>query len=244
MAIDFTWVKNAAMRETVWQEYRRIRDAMQEDVVENVRAEFFAKYDMPRTARRLGIDVSVDESSGKSRIDLDNEQQLDILFDYAQMFDDASGHPLRVDFVSRYRDSSDESLRTLAEFCADYHYAWLRPLQVKLGFGVRCENILTHTECFVVDRGFSQTFEMRRNLGMFTGLHPFADPKLCCVMTGGAGLPVPLKDIESVLEKLLKALKIKKRPPLELSEEELARFVAASINQAFRAGSSEIIRYE
>lgn len=64
------------------------------------------------------------------------------------------------------------------------------------------------------------------------------------IQENGACLPVPLKDIESVLEKLLKALKIKKRPPLELSEGELARFVAASINQAFRAGSSEVIRYQ
>ena len=27
-------------------------------------------------------------------------------------------------------------------------FSWLRPLQVKAGFGVRCENLLTQTECF------------------------------------------------------------------------------------------------
>lgn len=244
MKIDFTWVKNAATRETVWKDYRRIRDAMQAKSLIKARADYLAKYDMPRAARRLGIDVSIDKASGKPSIDLDNEQQLDVLFDYAMMFEAESGRPMCVDFAARYRDSPDESLRAMAEFCADYHYAWLRPLQVKAGFGARCENLLTQTECFVVDRGFSMTFGQHRNLGMFTGLHPFGDPKLGCVMTGGAGLPVSLHGIESALENLLIALKIEKRPPLELTEAELSRFVAASINQAFRAGSSEQIRYE
>lgn len=243
MEIDFTWVKDAVSREAVLKEYRRIRDAMQAESLVDVRADLLAKYDMPRAARRLGIDVSTDEASGKPRIDLDNERQLDILFDYAMMFEAEGNRPMRVDFAAMYKDSADESLRTMAEFCADYHYAWLRPLQVKAGLGVRCENMLTRKECFVVDRGFSLTFGQHRTLGLFTGLHPFGDSKFGCVMTGGAGLPVPLLGLEKALEKLLVALKIEKRPPLELSEAELSRFVAASINQAFRAGASEAIRY-
>ena len=63
-------------------------------------------------------------------------------------------------------------------------------------------------------------------------------------MTGGAGLPVSLNGIETALEKLLAALKIDKRPPLDLDEKEMSRFAAASINQAFRVGATAHIRFE
>lgn len=201
-------------------------------------------YDITLAARKIGIDVVDDKKTGKPCIMFDDDEQMSVLADFAMMFDAEKNRPLRLGFAKRYADSDDAALRTMAGLYANYTYAWLRPLRSKMNFGVHCEDILTGTEVFLVDRGFSQTLLRLDGMGLVTGLHPFADPSLGCVMTGGAGLPVALHGIETTLEELLAALGIDKRPPLDLDEKELSRFVAASINQALRAGATEHILYE
>lgn len=244
MTEKFDWVKNAETRDSVMAEYQRIRNAMQSDSVDKARSKLLKGYDIVHAARTIGIDVVDDKKTGKPCIMFDDEEQMSVLFDFAVMFDAGKNRPLRLEFAERYANSDDDALRTMAGFYANYTYAWLRPLRAKANFGVHCEDVLSGNEVFLVDRGFSQTLRQIPGMGLFTGLHPFADPSLGCVMTGGAGLPVSLNGIEMVLEKLLSALRIDKQPPLSLDEKELSRFVAASINQAFRAGATEHIRYE
>lgn len=244
MTGKFDWVKNAEIRNSVMAEYQRIRNAMQSDRMDKARSKLLKGYDIVHAARTIGIDVVDDKKTGKPCIMFDDEEQMSVLFDFAAMFDAEKNRPLRFQFAEQYANSDDAALRTMAGFYANYTYAWLRPLRSKANFGVHCEDILTGNEVFLVDRGFSQTLRQLDGMGLFTGLHPFADPSLGCVMTGGAGLPVSLNGIEMALEKLLPALRIDKRPPLSLDEKELSRFVAASINQAFRAGATELIRYE
>lgn len=244
MTEKFDWVKNAETRNSVMAEYQRIRNAMQSDSMDKARSKLLKGYDIVHAARTIGIDVVDDKKTGKPCIMFDDEEQMSVLFDFAVMFDAGKNRPLRLEFAERHANSDDDALRTMAGFYANYTYAWLRPLRSKANFGVHCEDVLSGKEVFLVDRGFSQTLRQIPGMGLFTGLHPFADPSLGCVMTGGAGLPVSLNGIEMALEKLLSALRIDKQPPLSLDEKELSRFVAASINQAFRAGATEHIRYE
>ena len=244
MQDDFSWVKDKSIRDKVTEQYRHIRAIMQSDAVNDARFEIFKKFDMPSVANMLGIDVGRDEKTGLPSIDLDNRQQLEILLDYAMMFDVSEGRPIRYKFIATYKESDKESLREMCKYLSNYQYAWLRPLKVKTGFGLCCEDLLTRRRMFLVDKGFSQTLAQIRNMVLFTGVHPFGDPELGCVMTGGAGMPVVDNDLETALEKILIALKIEKRPPLDLDERELARFVAASVNQAIRAGGSDFVRYE
>ena len=244
MTGKFDWVKNAEMRYSVMAEYQRIRNAMQSGSMDKARAKLLKGYDMGHAARTIGIDVVDDKKTGKPCIMFDDEEQMSVLFDFAVMFDAEKNRPLRLEFAEQYANSDDAALRTMAVLYANYTYAWLRPLRSKANFGVHCEDILTGNEVFLVDRGFSQTLRAHGGMGLFTGLHPFADPSLGCVMTGGAGLPVSLNGIELALEKLLSALRIDKRPPLSLDEKELSRFVATSVNQALRAGATEFVRYE
>lgn len=244
MTEKFDWVKNAETRNSVMAEYQRIRNAMQSDSMDKARSKLLKGYDIVHAARTIGIDVVDDKKTGKPCIMFDDEEQMSVLFDFAVMFDAGKNRPLRLEFAERHANSDDDALRTMAGFYANYTYAWLRPLRSKANFGVHCEDVLSGNEVFLVDRGFSQTLRQIPGMGLFTGLHPFADPSLGCVMTGGAGLPVSLNGIEMALEKLLSALRIDKQPPLSLDEKELSRFVAASINQAFRAGATEHIRYE
>ena len=241
---NFNWVKDASIRKTVMAEYQRMRSAMRSEAVELVRSKILDGYDLVRAARTIGIDVVDDEKTGKPCMVFDDEEQMEVLLDFAVMFDAENGGPLRHELAKRYAQSDDENLRLMASYFAHYTYAWLRPLRSKANFGIHCEDILTGREVFLVERGLSRTLARIDGRGLFTGLHPFADPRLGCVMTGGAGLPVSLKGIETALEELLAALKIKKRPPLCLDEKEMSRFVAASIDQAFRIGASKFTIYE
>ena len=244
MAENFEWVKSTSVREHVFAEYRRIRDLMLAERVEKARSDLFADFDMPRAARAIGIDVSFDEKAGRPSIDLDNDQQLDILLDYAMMFDSKDARPLRYEFIRRHERSEDEGLRAISKLYSDYSYAWLRPLRTKANFGVHCEDLLSGREVFLVDRGLSQTLTKESSHGLATGIHPFGDPALGCVMTGGAGLPFSLENAMAMLEEMLIDLKIEKRPPMSLDEKETARFVAKFLHGAMRSGISDYVRYE
>lgn len=243
MSGKFDWIQEKSICDTVLSEYDHIRDAMSADNVNSARLPLLTKYDMPRAARMLGIDVVKDKKTGKPRIEFDNDQQIAVLFDFAMMFEAEKGRALRYAFVEKYAQSADEALRTNVNFLSDYTYAWLRPLDLKTDFGFLCEDLLTKREVFLVDRSFSQRIEHFKGVGLFTGIHHFGDPNLGCVMTGGAALPVSMDGIERALEELLAALHIDKHPPLEFDEKEMSCFVAASINQALRSGASEFIRY-
>ena len=244
MADRFDWVKDASVRERVFAEYRRIRNLMLAERVEKARADLFAKFDMPRAARAIGIDVSFDEKARKPSIDLDNDQQLDILLDYAMMFYCEDVPPLRYEFIRKHGQSENEGLRVISQLYSDYSYAWLRPLRTKAKFGVHCEDLLSGREVFLVDRGLSQTLTKESSRGLATGIHSFGDPALGCVMTGGAGLPFSLENSMTVLEEMLIDLKIEKRPPMSLDEKETGRFVARFLHGAMRSGISEFVRYE
>ena len=244
MADKFGWVKDSSMREKVFEEYQRIREATKSKYVSEARAEMFLKIDLPRAARLIGIDVSTDKKTGKPVIEFDNNQQVDILFDYVMMFDVAEGRPLRYEFISRFRQAAEESLRITAEIYSDYKYAWLMPIRSKSNFGAHCRDLLSGREFFLLDRGMSNAFTKDSSVGLATGIHLFGDPSLGCVMTGGAAIPLPLDGIEAMLKELLSGLKIDKLPPMSLDEGEEARFVAAVVKVAIQSGLSKIIRYE
>ena len=212
--------------------------------VEKARADLFADFDMTRVARAIGIEVSFDKKARKQCILFDNEQQADILFDYAMMFDCEDARPLRYEFIRRHERSENEDMRVVSKLYSDYSYAWLRPLRTKANFGVHCEDVLSGREVFLVDKGLSQTLTRKSSHGLATGIHPFGNPALGCVMTGGAGLPFPLEDFTTVLEEMLIDLKMEKRPPMSLDEKETARFVARFLHGAMRSGISEFVRYE
>ena len=240
----FDWVKDSSAREKVFAEYRRIRNAMMARCVSEARSGLFRDFDLPRAAQAIGIDVSFDKKARKPSIDLDNKQQLDILLDYAMMFDCEAGRPLRYEFISRYGRSESSDLRTVAAVCSDYTYAWLRPLRVKVNFGAHCIDMLSGREVFLVDKGLSQAFIADSSKGIATGIHPFGDPALGCVMTGGAGLPFPLPEAATIIEEVLIDLKINKRPPMTLSDDETCRFVALFLRAAMDNGLSDRVRYE
>ena len=244
MADRFDWMKDASVRERVFAEYRRIRNLMLSRRVEKARVDLFVNFDLPRTARAIGIDVTFDKKAHKPRIDFENNQQLDILLDYVMMFDCENARPLRYEFIRRHERSGDEGLRVVSKLYSDYSYAWLRPLRTKANFGVHCEDLLSGREFFLVDRGLSHTLAREPSNGLATGIHPFGDPALGCVMTGGAWLPFPLENSMTALEEMLIDLKIEKRPPMSLDEKETARFVAKFLHSAMRNGISDYVRYE
>ena len=237
-------MKDSSTQEKVFAEYRRIRAAMLAKCVSDARNEFFFNIDMVRIAQSIGIDTSFDRKARKPSIDLDNQQQLDILLDYAMMFDRANGRPLRYEFIRRYSQSQSEELRIVSKLYSDYAYAWLRPIRSKSNFGAHCVDMISGREVFLVDKGLSHTLTKDSLMGFATGIHPFGDPALGCVMTGGAGLPFPLLEAATVLEETLFDLKIDKRPPMTFSDDEASRFVACFLRAAMRNNLSYRVRYE
>ncbi len=244
MGDNFGWVKDSSTRAKVFEEYQRIRAATRTKSVSEARAKLFLERDLPRMARSIGIGVSTDKKTGKQVIEFDNHQQMDILFDYAMMFAAGEGRPLRYEFIKRYGQSQDESLRITAAIYADYKYALLTPIRVKMNYGAHCRDILSGKEFFLMDRGMSNAFMKDLSVGLATGIHPFGDPSLGCVMTGGAALPLPLEGVDDSLKEVLSGLKIDKHPPMSLDEREESRFVATFLNAAMQSGLSELIRYE
>ena len=103
--------------------------------------------------------------------------------------------------------------------------------------------MISGREVFLVDKGLSHALTKDSLNGVATGIHPFGDPALGCVMTGGAGLPFPLPEAATVLEEMLIDLKIDKRPPMAFNDEEASRFVACFLRAAMQNNLSDRVRY-
>lgn len=232
---DFSWVKNAAIRAEVNAEYRRIRDVMITREAATLNCDLNPKADFYAGARKIGIEVG--RSDGRDCVMFDFEDEAVILQDYLSMFYASDGTLPRREFVRKHLHDDNATVRTMCEFWSDYRYTWLRPLQTKTGFGLRCLDLLSGREFFLVDHWFSKTAAQGAARLIFTGVHSFGRPELGCVMTGGAGLPFPDCKAEELLAVLLDELKIAKRPPLELTDAEWSEFVASSVRSALHVMS-------
>lgn len=215
--IDFKFVKDAAKREQVLYDYEGVRIVTQEFVRHVVMKELTPN-ERRDAARRLGLDI--DSETGFL---LDPRQDM-VAGDFAAMMDDQHGEPAIRRILKRTAELDDYD-RAAAAYFANYRYAWLEVLSVKAGVGVRCRNLLTGEELFLMETRFSRGDVKGRTI--CAGIAPMGGVYLALGMLLTAHFEHPA----TILKIVLAHLGLPSGLPVRLSFADQARFAAETIRR-------------
>jgi len=211
------WMKEKDARQKILSEYQRLRSMTAARMV----AEIYPKVGnevLSKVLTRLYRDTSCENYETTQNHDLENT----ILFDFAIFLNEegVEENP-RQEFVRRYANAEEASLREMAQLLAGYRYTILRPVKARKGFGVKCVDLLAQEEIVLVDVGASETLREGCGLIIGTGLLPIGDPCMKCYMNTGAMIPV--QDIMSSrdVDFLLSDMKVARPRPLVLDDAEM-----------------------
>lgn len=129
------------------------------------------------------------------------------------------------------RDTFDVIDCAALDYLANVRYAWLEVLAVKRGLGVRCRNLVTGKELFLMEPGFSQKVDVK-GLTLCGPIAPMGD----VYFMPDDLRPVRFRTSESVHREVRETLGLPPEGPLSLSPEDEARFAAEAISRVYAAG--------
>lgn len=222
--VDFTFVKDRVKREQVLIDYENVR---------NVTADFVRDIVIPQltdkarraAARRLGF-----------KTPLSNNHDI-LAGDFGAMLDDQDGEPL-IRRILSHPEKLSKYHQLGARYYANYRYAWLVVEAVKVGVGLKCRDLLSGQELFLMEMGFSQTPNVK-GMTVCAGIAPMGDVYLNL----GALQPADFESSAVVHRLVRQQLGLPLDGPLELSTADQARFAAETIRRIDKAGSFDHIEY-
>ena len=227
---DFKSVKDPVVRDRLLWDYEGVRIATC-DFVRHVVMHELTKEERIAAATRLGFEV--DEKTG-----LVADANLDMVAgDFAAMMDDQNGEPA-IKRVLKRKDKLEHELdRAAAEYYENYRYTWLEVLAVKAGLGVKCRDLLTDEELFLMEKSFS--LGDVKGMTICAGIAPMGEVYLVLGLIGPANFENPA----TILKIVLSHLKLPTEIPVRLSFADQARFAAESIRRINANGKFGIIAY-
>lgn len=215
--IDFKFVKDPARREQKLYDYEGVRIVTQEFVRHVVMKEL-TQEERRDAARRLGF--ALDPATG-----LLSNPTLDMVAgDFASMMDDQHGEPA-IRRILKRKDQLGDYDRAAAAYYENYRYTWLEVLAVKAGVGVKCRNLMTGEELFLMETSFSQG--PVKGLTVCAGIAPMGDVYLALGTIHSADFENPA----AILKIVLTHLGLPTERPILLSFANQARFAAETIRR-------------
>lgn len=214
---DFKKVKNAEWRDKILWTYDAVL-VVTRDFVKYVVIREVSDGERRDAAKRL--EFPVDPNTG-----LILGRNFDIVAgDFAAMMDDQHGEPALKRVLKR-KDKLSEFDRAAAEYYENYRYTWLEILAVKAGLGMKCRDLLTGEEIFLMEMSFSQSNV--KGMTICAGIAPMGEVYL----TLGALLQSNFDKPAVILKLVLSCLGIDSTLPIKLSFSDQARFAAETIRR-------------
>lgn len=228
--VDFKFVKDADKREKALYDYEGVRIVTREFVRSVVIPES-TKAERLAAAKRLGFPV--DEKRG-----LVLDQNLDMVAgDFATMMDDQNGEPAIKRVLGRKDELENKYDRAAAEYYENYRYTWLEVLAVKAGVGMKCRDLLTGEELFLMETSFS-TGNVK-GMTVCAGIAPMGNVYLVL----GVIHPANFENPATILKIVLTHLGLPTELPIRLSFADQARFAAETIRRIHANGRFNAIAY-
>ncbi len=218
--VDFSFVNDDAMQKKTLESFLDVQSIV-DDFVDCVLMDEVKKSELAAAEKRLGFGKPTSESMA-----------LAVDF-YAAVFGkDGKKSPLAR--LLAERETFDVIDRAALDYLANVRYAWLEALAVKRGLGVRCRDLVTGKELFLMEPDFSQKVDVK-GMTVCGPIAPMGDvyfmPDFPC--------PVRFRTSESVHREVREALGLPLEGPLSLSPEDEARFAAEAISRVYMAGGLE-----
>ena len=215
--IDFKFVKDPVRRDKVLYDYEGVRIVTQEFVRHVVMKEL-TQEERRDAARRLGF--ALDPATGFLA-----DPTLDMIAgDFASMMDDQHGEPAIKRILKRV-EKLDDYDRAAAAYYENYRYTWLEVLAVKAGVGMKCRDLLTGEELFLMEKSFSLGDVKGRTV--CAGIAPMGDVYLSL----GTIHPANFENPATILKIVMTHLGLPTELPIRLSFADQARFAAETIRR-------------
>jgi len=215
--VDFKFVKDPAKREKAIYDYDGVR-AVTREFVRHVVMHELTQEERRDAAKRLGI--TIDPKTG-----FIPDANLDMVAgDFAAMMDDQHGEPA-IRRVLRRMDTLDGYDRAAAAYYENYRYTWLEVLAVKAGVGMKCRDLLTGEELFLMEKSFS--LGDVKGMTVCAGIAPMGDVYLVL----GVIHPANFENPATILKIVMTHLGLPTEPPIHLSFADQARFAAETIRR-------------
>ena len=215
--IDFKFVKDPVERERVLYDYDSVR-AVTREFVRNVVMYELTSEERRDAAKRLGF--AIDPKSGRIA-----DPTLDMVAgDFASMMDDQHGEPAIKRILRRFEKLGDYN-RAAAAYYENYRYTWLEVLAVKTGVGMKCRDLLTGDELFLMEKSFSRGDV--KGMTVCAGIAPMGKVYLPL----GCIHPANFESPATILKIVLTHLGLPIETPIKLSFAEQARFAAETIRR-------------
>ena len=216
--VDFKFVKDPVERDRMLWDYDGVRIVTREFVRHVVIPES-TKEERLDAAKRLGFPI--DEESGRV-----TDPNLDMVAgDFATMMDDQHGEPAIKRILKRKGKLENRYDRAAAEYYENYRYTWLEVLAVKSGVGMKCRDLLTGEELFLMETSFSKGDV--KGMTVCAGIAPMGSVYLSL----GVIHPSNFENPSTILKIVLTHLGLQTELPIKLSFADQARFAAETIRR-------------
>ena len=226
---DFKSVKDYKVRDKLLYDYDGVR-TITRDFVRRVVMHEMTREERQDAAKRLGFAVD-----GDTGLLLDRTLDM-VIGDFGSMMDDQHGDPA-IKRVLKRKESLGEYDRAGAEFYENYRYTWLEVLDVKTGLGVKCRNLMTGEDLFLMEKSLSQSDVKGRTFCV--GIAPMGEVYLAL----GVIHPAHFENPAMVLKVVLSHLGLSSELPVSLSFSDQARCAAETIRRIHANGKFDGILY-
>ena len=216
--VDFKFVKDPVERDRMLWDYDGVRIVTREFVRHVVIPESTHEERLD-AAKRLGFPI--DEERGCV-----TDPNLDMVAgDFATMMDDQHGEPAIKRVLKRKGKLENRYDRAAAEYYENYRYTWLEVLAVKSGIGMKCRDLLTGEELFLMETSFSKGDV--KGMTVCAGIAPMGSVYLVL----GVIHPANFENPATILKIVLTHLGLQTELPIRLSFADQARFAAETIRR-------------
>lgn len=227
--IDFAFVKDAARREAKLAVYEDVRQVTMDFVRQCVMREQTQEA-RRKAAVRLGF---LKEGDGLGELD----PTLDcVVGDFASMMDDQGDGPAIRRVLAR-KDELDDIDARAATYYANYRYTWLEILAMKAGVGLKCRDLLTGEELFLMEKRLSRSAE--KGMTICVGIAPMEDVYIAV----GVLAPARFENPATILKIVLTHLGLPTALPIRLDAADQARFAAETIRRIHANGNFASVTY-
>ena len=183
-----------------------------------------------KAAVRLGF---LKEGDGLGELD----PTLDcVVGDFASMMDDQGDGPAIRRVLAR-KDELDDIDARAATYYANYRYTWLEILAMKAGVGLKCRDLLTGEELFLMEKRLSRSAE--KGMTICVGIAPMEDVYIAV----GVLAPARFENPATILKIVLTHLGLPTALPIRLDAADQARFAAETIRRIHANGNFASVTY-
>ena len=144
--------------------------------------------------------------------------------DFGSMMDDQGGEPA-IRRVLKRRDKLSEIDRAAAAYYENYRYTWLQVLAAKSGVGLKCRDLMTGEDLFLMETSFSKGDV--KGTTVCAGIAPMGSVYLVLGVIHPANFENPV----TILKIILTHLGLQTELPIKLSFADQARFAAETIRR-------------